>query len=475
MRGEVVPGAGEKSKEGRHVGVEVALRAALRRELPAAVALRRELHAAPRVSGQEAPTLKRVIDALPEGAVEHVAGTGAVLRIGGPGAAVGVRGELDALPIVERTGVPWAAANGAMHACGHDVHLAAVVALARAIAATGSEDVERADARTVAEAAARGAADAVIDPEIVAEAGPEAATAAEVAAEAAAEGAVEAAAEAVSGGELAPLVVVLQPREETFPSGALDVVTSGVLDRHRVHAMIGAHVQPVLDEGTIACTPGPVNASSDEFRVTVKGGEGHAAYPHLARDPVLAMAQVIVAAQQLVSRAADPMVPTVVTFGTVNAGSTPNAVPGEAVARGTLRTMSEGWRERLQRRFAQVAENTARAYGCTAEVEILPGEPMLVNDRALAARAGDRLREQGWAVNDELRSCGADDFARYGDVAASLMMFVGVDTASGLHSPGFLPDDDAVGAVAEALLAGYLAASSSTSGTRLHTGHETHR
>jgi amidohydrolase len=263
-----------------------------------------------------------------------------------------------------------------------------------------------------------------------------------------------------------PLLAVLQPREETFPSGALDVVSSGVLRRHDVRAMIGAHVQPVLPEGTIACAPGPVNAASDEFRVTVKGGEGHAAYPHLTRDPVLAMAQVIVAAQQLVSRVADPMAPTVVTFGTVNAGSAPNAVPGEAVARGTLRTMSQEWRGRLHRRFKQVAEDTARAYGCNAVVEIMPGEPVLINDRSLAARTGERLRELGWSVNDELRSCGADDFARYGDVAASLMMFVGVDTESGLHSPAFLPGDAAVGAVAEALLAGYLAASSSTAAIR---------
>ncbi|MFD0476991.1 peptidase dimerization domain-containing protein [Nonomuraea thailandensis] len=107
------------------------------------------------------------------------------------------------------------------------------------------------------------------------------------------------------------------------------------------------------------------------------------------------MAQVIVAAQQLVSRVADPMAPTVVTFGTVNAGSAPNAVPGEAVARGTLRTMSQEWRGRLHRRFKQVAEDTARAYGCNAVVEILPGEPVLINDRPLAARTGSGCGSSG--------------------------------------------------------------------------------
>jgi amidohydrolase len=417
--------------------LETTLRAALRLELRAAEALRRELHALPRVSGDEGPTLKRVLDALPDGMVEHVAGTGAVVRLGGPGPAVAVRGELAALPIVERTGVEWASVNGAMHACGHDVHLAAVVALARAYA------------RTAAQAAAQDAAgDPAQDTARASDGG--------------AGRAPEEAAGAMWAGP--PLLVVLQPREEGFPSGAHDIVTSGVLERHHVRAMIGAHVQPVLAEGVMSCTPGAVNASSDEFRVTVKGSEGHAAYPHLTRDPVVAMAQVIVAAQQLVSRAADPMVPTVVTFGTVNAGTAPNAIPGEAVARGTLRTMSASWREELHHRFTQVTEDMARAHGCVAEVAILPGEPVLANDAVLAVRAGERLREQGWTVTEELRSCGADDFAHYGNVAPSLMMFVGVDTAAGLHSPEFLPDDASVGAVAEALLAGYLGASPSTSG-----------
>ncbi|WP_220040399.1 M20 metallopeptidase family protein [Nonomuraea aridisoli] len=408
--------------DGRRADVETALRAALHKELPAAIALRRELHAWPRVSGHERPTLERVLGALPGLDAERVAGTGAVVRVGGPGPAVAVRGELDALPMDERTGVPWAATNGAMHSCGHDVHLAAAAALARALARTSSEPREGSRVGT------------------------------------------------------APLLVVLQPREETQPSGALDVVGSGVLERHHVQAMIGAHVQPLLPAGTVACTPGAVNASADEFTVTVTGVEGHAAYPHLTRDPVLAMAQVIVAAQHLVSRAADPMVPTVVTFGTVNAGTAPNAVPREATARGTMRSMSPAWRERLHQRFAEVVRDTARAYGCTAEVEIRPGEPVLVNDPALTVRTGERLREHGWDVTDELRSCGADDFARYGEVAPSLMMFVGVDTDAGLHSPAFLPGDDSVAAVAEALLAGYLEASSPSrfAADGHPAGHKTH-
>ncbi|WP_223190903.1 M20 metallopeptidase family protein [Nonomuraea terrae] len=436
--------------DGRRADAETALRAALHRELPTAIALRRELHAWPRVSGHERPTLERVLGALPGLDAERVAGTGAVVRVGGPGPAVAVRGELDALPMDERTGVPWAATNGAMHSCGHDVHLAAAIALARALARTISEPRATSESRTppLVTPEPRATSLAGFEP--------------------------RAGSHAVVG--TAPLLVVLQPREETQPSGALDVVGSGVLERHRVQAMIGAHVQPLLPEGTVACTPGAVNASADEFTVTVTGVEGHAAYPHLTRDPVLAMAQVIVAAQHLVSRAADPMVPTVVTFGTVNAGTAPNALPREATAKGTMRTMSPAWRERLHQRFTEVVQDTARAYGCTAEVEIRPGEPVLINDPALTVRTGERLREHGWDVTDELRSCGADDFARYGEVAPSLMMFVGVDTEAGLHSPAFLPGDDSVAAVAEALLAGYLEASSPSrfAADGHPAGHKTH-
>ncbi|MFD1938272.1 M20 family metallopeptidase [Nonomuraea mangrovi] len=372
------------------------LLAALRAELPAACELRRRLHAEPCVSGQEGPTLKQVLDALPAAAApDPVAGTGALVRIGGDGPAVGVRGELDALPITEQTGVPWAATNGAMHACGHDVHLAALVALARAVDRTG---------------------------------GP------------------------------APLIAVLQPREETYPSGALDIVESGALAAHQVRAMVAAHVQPVLGGGTVACTPGPVNACADEFTLIVRGSGGHAAYPHLTRDPIPALAQIIVAAQQLVSRDADPMVGTVVTFGTLEAGTAPNAIPGEAVTRGTLRTMSESWRAQLHERFRAVAEGVAKAHGCEAEVRILRGEPVLVNDARLAAEAAALLGGFGHTVSAPLRSCGADDFAYFAAEVPSLMLFVGTDTTAGLHAPTFLPADESVAAVAESLLAAYLAA-----------------
>lgn len=260
----------------------------------------------------------------------------------------------------------------------------------------------------------------------------------------------------VSGKEEPTLKRVL----DALPEGDATerVATTGALRRNQVGAMIAAHVQPVLGAGETACTPGAVNASSDEFTVIVRGQGGHAAYPHLSRDSVLALAQIIVAAQQLVSRDADPMTPTVVTFGTVAAGSAPNAIPGQASARGTLRTMSEPWRHQLHHRFREIAEGIARVHGCEAEVRITHGEPVLVNDARLAEETGCILVDVAHHMPATLRSCGADDFAHFASVVPSLMLFVGTDTASGLHSPYFLPGDETVTAVAESLLAAYLAA-----------------
>lgn len=384
------------------LGTEVSrlphLLAALHDELPAARWLRRDLHAHPSLSGHEEPTLRQVLAALPAGgAVTRVAGAGAVWRSGGSGPAVAVRAELDGMPITEATGVAWTSTNGAMHACGHDVHLAALVALAGALERVGTPQ---------------------------------------------------------------PLLAVLQPREESYPSGALDIVESGILQRHGVVAMVAAHVQPLLAIGEVACTSGGVNASADEFTVTMRGSGGHAAYPHLTRDPLLALAQFVVSVQQLVSRDADPMVPTVVTVGALQAGAAANAIPDEATARGTVRAMTPDQRDRLHARLREVAEGVALAHGCAATVTTVRGEPVLTNDAHLAERTAALLVEQGLHVTAPLRSCGADDFSYYGDVAPSLMLFVGTGASprSGLHTATFLPSDSAVEQVATTLLLGYLAA-----------------
>lgn len=382
-----------------------ALRDAVHQELPDAERLRRELHAQPSLSGHEQPTLDQLLEALPggTGAERLAGGAGAVLRIGGPGPAVGIRAELDALPITEATGVPWAAGAGAMHACGHDVHMAALTALARTLHEVGPP---------------------------------------------------------------VPMLAVLQPREEGNPSGAVDIISSGVLQANQVQAMAAAHVQPLLQAGEVACAPGVVNASADEFFVTMTGRPGHAAYPHLTRDPVLALAQFVVAVQQLVSRNTDPMQPAVVTVGTMAAGDASNAIPGTATASGTMRAVTPAHRDLLDERLREVADGVALAHGCTADVTIVRGEPVLDNDPGLAALTAALLTRLGATVTEPLRTCGADDFAFYGRVAPSLMLFVGTggQPGSGLHTATFLPADRAIADVADALLAGYLAGCATITG-----------
>jgi amidohydrolase len=376
--------------------LDTALRAALARELDEAVRLRHHLHAHPELSGSEHRTAATVAAALGAADAPAVGGTGRIVRIGPQsGPCVAIRAELDALPVAEQTGVPWASPAGAMHACGHDVHLAALAALARA---------------------ARGV-------------------------------------------ELpAGLLAVLQPREETSPLGAPDIVASPAFAAQQPRAVVGAHLQPQLPPGTVAAAAGTVNAAADEFEITVEGTGGHAGYPQLARDPVPVLCQVVLALQQIVSRRTDPKHAVVVSVGVLEAGRAPNVIPGTATARGSLRALDESDRTAMHTAVHEIVEHTCRAQGCRGTVTIVEGEPALVNDEALAAASWPRLREAGFAVDTSFRSCGADDFAYYSRSAPTLMLFVGAGGPVSLHHPRFLPDDGTVGQVAAVMLAGYLGA-----------------
>jgi amidohydrolase len=367
------------------------LTAALEDELPAAIDLRHRLHAAPRLSGNEADTADAVVAALGLGAGSVVAETGRIVQ-SGQGPFIALRSELDALPIVETSEVPWSATGPVMHACGHDVHLAALVAAARAVVANDL-----------------------------------------------------------------PVAAILQPREEGAPSGAHDIVAAGALQSFGIRAVIGAHVQPRVAAGAMAVTPGLVNASVDHFEITVTGRVGHAGYPHTVIDPIVALSAAVVNLQQIPARRVDPVAGSVCVVTEVHGGSSSNVVPGEAYARGTLRLMRDDDRVAMGAALRDIVEHTAAAYGCTAAVRIIEGEPSLQNEPALAAATAAVLRTDGYPVVDDFRSFGADDFAFYCRAVPALMIFVGVD-GPGLHHPQFVPPDDTIRTVAHALLAGYLAA-----------------
>jgi amidohydrolase len=382
------------------------LLAQLELELPRAVELRHRLHSAPELAHEERATSATIaVELGGTGMVSAAAETGLLARVGAAkGSPVAVRAELDGLPIAERTDAPFSAAGEAMHACGHDVHMAALVALARAAAALGDRLP-------------------------------------------------------------APLLAVFQPSEEAYPSGARQLA-DGELAAARPLALVAAHVHPELAWGTVALDAGVVNAASDTVEITVEGAPSHGAYPHLGRDPVLAIAQIVVALHAEAGRRIDPLAAAVVNVGVLEAGRTENVIPARARARASLRAHRQADRELLRELVQEVVHGIAAAHGCRGVAELIPGEPALENDAAIVERARALLGgASGLEPAPEWRSCGSDDFAFFGELAPLAMGFVGLSGAPGftvrpLHHPQLLPPDEAVGAVARAQAILYLAAAS---------------
>jgi len=382
--------------------VEAMLR--LDETLPAAVELRHRIHAAPRLGGDEWATSKAITEAL--GIDGTPVAEGLFVRIGTPVRtevavpAVAIRAELDGLPIEEGKIGPWrSTVPGVAHLCGHDVHIAALVAVTNAVA--------RMDCPL-------------------------------------------------------PLIALFQPREEVIPSGAVDFIADPSLRAQGIEAMIGVHVQPVLPLGSVSAVAGVINASADNFEITVHGTPAHGAYPHLSRDPIIVTAAIVQGLQQLVSRRTDPMNPAVVTIGKIAGGNSHNQIPGTVTLLGTIRSFSETDRHQLHLLLRQVATGLAEAHGCSATVAITLGEPVLKNDPELASRVTHTLEADGFTQSEPFRSCGADDFAYYGQTFPSLMIFAGVGDGNpqspGLHHPEFVPDDDSVSLIARIMMLSYLAA-----------------
>ncbi len=377
------------------------LLANLENEIPDAIALRHKLHAIPELGYLEFETSRMISEALPVPR-EALDPTGLLVRVGPAGVpAIGVRAELDGLPVAELTGAPFAATNGHMHACGHDVHLAALVALVRAAHRTPAALP-------------------------------------------------------------APLLAIFQPSEERHPSGALEL-TRGPRLRGVVRAVVAAHLHPDVGWGSVGAEPGAVNAAADAAVIMVEGVAGHGAYPHRTRDPVLALAHIVVALHSIVGRRIDPIHGAAITVGMMSAGATENMIPDRAEARATLRALDVEDQRTLREAVRAAVDGVAAAFGCAAAVTFTKSEPPLVNDEGLAAAVRDLAPQAGCQVAPPWRSCGGDDFAHYREVAPSLMVFVGLDGAAGfapvpLHHPRFLAPDEAVAMVARAQALAYVAA-----------------
>jgi amidohydrolase len=379
------------------------LLAALERELPAAVELRRRLHANPELAHHEVQTAATVAERLPVPA-SAAAGTGLIARVGPAlGSAVAVRAELDGLPLREQTNVSFSASGETMHACGHDVHMAALVALTRA-------------AHTLGDALP------------------------------------------------AALLAIFQPSEEAYPSGA-EQLARGELAALAPSAVVAAHIHPEVPWGAVALDPGTVNASCDAVEITIEGEPSHGAYPHRGRDPVLALSQTVVALHAEAARRVDPMHPATLTIGVLEAGVAENVIPRRARARGALRAYRPEDRLALREMVGEVVAGVAAAHGCHGSVELTEGEPALANDPALVVAARELLAAAGLELAGEWRSSGSDDFAFFGAASPIALAFVGLAGAEGfsarpLHHPELIPPDAAVEAVARTQAVLYVAAAS---------------
>ncbi len=243
--------------------------------------------------------------------------------------------------------------------------------------------------------------------------------------------------------------LVFQPGEEKLPGGASMMIKEGVLNG--VNRIFGQHVMPLIPAGKIGMRPGKYMASSDEIYLTVRGKGGHGAQPHLGLDPVAAAAQIIVSAQQLVSRRADPRIPTVLTFGKIVANGATNVIPDEVYIEGTFRTFDEAWRDEAHRILKNLVESVATALGATADLQIVRGYPTLYNDPELTARARNVIENfvgKANVVDLDLWPA-SEDFAFYTQRIPGFFYRLGTRNESrgivhGLHTPRFDIDESAL-------------------------------
>jgi amidohydrolase len=364
---------------------------------PGVVADRRYLHQNPELGFQEENTARFVAERLRSYNLDEVqtgiAKTGVVgiLHGGkGPGKCGLLRADMDALPITELTDVPYKSQTpGTMHACGHDAHTAMLLGAARVLAE------RRADfAGTIK--------------------------------------------------------FVFQPSEEANGGGAQPMIDAGVLENPTVDAAFGIHVTPDVPAGQVGVRPGPAFAAADGAKVTIYGKGGHAARPQNAIDPIVIGAHCIVALQTVVSREADPLLPAVITVGTLHSGTVANVIPEEATFVATIRSIDEGTRQLLAQRIPAVCKGVAETFRTTADVEYVFGYPPLVNDDAMAALVREVAQEVVGPdrIADIPLVMGAEDMSYFINSVSGAFYRLGVGNKDAgityaLHNPRFDIDEDA--------------------------------
>ncbi|MBB1087267.1 amidohydrolase [Lysobacter sp. SG-8] len=385
------------------------------------VAWRRDIHANPELGNRETRTAALVADHLRALGLQPktgIATTGvtAVLKGGRPGPRIALRADMDALPVTERTDLPFASKvtttfrgqeTGVMHACGHDAHTSVLMGVAEALVAMKDE----------------------------------------------------------LPGEV---MFIFQPAEEGPPDGeeggAEEMLAQGIFGDFKPAAVFGMHVFSTLAAGQIGVHAGPTMAASDRFNIVIQGRQTHGSRPWGGVDPIVAAADVIGTAQTVVSRRQDiSKQPVVVSFGAINGGIRYNIIPDQVEMVGTIRTFDEGMRQQVFADLTNVAERVAEAHGATAVAQVpdTKGNPVTVNDPALTARMLPSLQKVVGADNvvDPGLTMGAEDFSFYAREVPGLFFFVGATpkgtdpkAAPSNHSPEFFLDESALDIGVRAML-----------------------
>jgi amidohydrolase len=390
-------GVSGPTEEGTSVHLDDALRDDAAALQPDLADLRHRLHRVPEVGLQLPRTQELVLAELDGLGLEvslgrELTSVTAVLRGGRPGPAVLLRGDMDALPVQEQTGLPWASEHdGAMHACGHDLHTAMLVGAARVLAGRREE---------------------------------------------------------LAG----DVVLMFQPGEEGF-DGAGRMLDEGVLDAagRRVSSAYGMHVMSArIPRAAFTTRPGTLMAASDGLRVTVRGEGGHGSAPHLAKDPVTAAAEMVTALQTLVTRRFDVFDPVVVTVGSFHAGTKRNIIPDEALFEATVRSFSTAARDRIRAESVRLCQDLAAAHGLEVDAVYSDEYPATVNDAEHTAFAAGVVAEvfgEDRLPGMPFPQAGAEDFSRVLQAVPGCYLFLGActgadpDTAPNNHSPRATFDD----------------------------------
>lgn len=362
---------------------------------------RRFIHLNPELSFNEVNTSKYIADILSAQGIKNfpalkkkIEGTeyeiGVIAEIGNGERCVALRADIDALPIIENTGLDFSSKNkGIMHACGHDMHTAMLLTAAKILKSIENNINGR-------------------------------------------------------------IILIFQPAEEMLPGGAKEILESGILNQYNIEAFYGQHINPEIEVGKIAVKSGNLMASTDELHISVFGKSSHAAQPQLGNDVILASVDLIQYYQKILNKYKNPLDSAVISITAINAGNVTNVFPDEAKMLGTMRTYDQNLRNILKDQIINSSSTIVKLYGCSIDLNIIEGYPPVINNELTT----EILKKSSNGIiksNDMLIAepkMWAEDFAYYSQVAPSTFWFLGVkqknDDFYPLHNPKLNPSEKAM-------------------------------